>query len=320
MTRLLLRARCLVYFAFAPTGKRWDGRIDNVISAYYANIEPDLFERGAGKGTLAHALMYCLIRSRHATLHAHGGSDIVENMGYLSSIYYDTEGRAFARANQKDPWVMYLVAPKGTLDNQDAVLQASARVTWKAWELLASDEEWTEAYAHWKEESYRKVALRARAAQYAQLHDEFDLASIETYHASVAALPPRKKSRQEPLLQNMQAQFPPLAFHTEARVWNAAALWFVIRNDLGMSLGKAMAQISHAVLMAAEGFELANSDMPMAIRGADAGTFHRLTERYDAHVVRDAGFTEVASGSETVAAFAPQAVADWVSSLPAPIR
>jgi hypothetical protein len=78
---------------------------------------------------------------------------------------------------------------------------------------------------------------------------------------------------------------------------------FLLRTGHGMSAGKAMAQVGHAALMLPEDPAWRAAGYPCAFGEAGSAAWAAARERPGAVVVRDAGFTEVAPGTETVVAW-----------------
>jgi peptidyl-tRNA hydrolase len=96
----------------------------------------------------------------------------------------------------------------------------------------------------------------------------------------------------------------------------AGALVYVIRPNVLKSMGKAIAQAGHAALGVADqmtasyGAELARwraQGMPGEVRLADdERTWERLKAEVECVVIRDAGYTQVAAGTETVLGIPPR--------------
>ena len=101
--------------------------------------------------------------------------------------------------------------------------------------------------------------------------------------------------------------------------------YFVVRKDLDMSPGKMAAQVAHGAQMTAfKYFEYKfmpedigksvkadmfltwmNESFRKVVLKADLKQFNKVKEELDCFLVRDAGLTEVESGSETVLALWP---------------
>jgi peptidyl-tRNA hydrolase len=96
----------------------------------------------------------------------------------------------------------------------------------------------------------------------------------------------------------------------------AGALVYVIRPNVLKGMGKAIAQAGHAALGVADqmtasyGAELARwraQGMTGEVRLADdERTWERLKAEVECVVIRDAGYTQVAAGTETVLGIPPR--------------
>ena len=145
-----------------------------------------------------------------------------------------------------------------------------------------------------------KVVLRARTAgQWERVVGEEPCVVIGD---AVAAIPPRRRSERGPLLEKLQAMTtalePPPADPGPEQVT------YLLNPRLEMSSGKALAQIAHAAVMAAERDPAwANAGCPANVVRPSQASFDDLCDSPDllARVV-DAGLTEVAPGTVTVLA------------------
>jgi peptidyl-tRNA hydrolase len=162
------------------------------------------------------------------------------------------------------------------------------------------------AFAAWHERP-RKVVLRARGGQWPQLlHRRHALAGDPDGEA-VIALPPRGPSQRDELLGRMQAMTSDLApppTGDEVADEDDAPLTYLLNPSVRMSSGKAMAQVAHAAVMAAERADLAgwlNGGCRARVRVPEPTRFAALCAGHEplARVV-DAGLTEVAPGTVTV--------------------
>ena len=86
-----------------------------------------------------------------------------------------------------------------------------------------------------------------------------------------------------------------------------------VDGSLGMSAGKAAAQVGHGSMMLAAAMSLdearawAERDFALSVREVSHADFQEACARPEAVIIRDAGFTEVAPDSATVCAL-PRAV------------
>ena len=207
-----------------------------------------------------------------------------------------------------DPWVMYVVVRK------DLRLDLAAACPLAGGAVVACTREYEprlpEAFAAWRERP-RKIALRASAEELERLPEGWRDGD------RLVCLPPRRRSDSGELLASL------IPF-TDARrpveptpPPDGPALTFAIAADLGMTTGKAMAQAGHAALMCADGPDgdrgppapawrtWVEAGRPGRVVEAGADEFAAWAARPGAAVVRDAGLTQVAPGSETVACLPP---------------
>lgn len=227
--------------------------------------------------------------------------------------HLDHDAERLRRMAQEDPWVMYLVARRERLDQPQLVVAAAAQATILCVEALATGEH-AEAFEAWFAHSFRKVTLRANEREWEAL--VADHPHIADRSGCVLALPPIRKSERPRLLTKLQAckgdvetvEKAPAPFRDEA-------VNLVINADLSMSLGKAASQAGHVALILHR--HLANRDSellaewqkaghPFTVSAATGDLWVSLRADKLTAVCRDAGLTEVASGSETVLARAPR--------------
>jgi hypothetical protein len=192
-----------------------------------------------------------------------------------------------------DPLRMFLVLRRGAVSTLEeaAVLGGAAAVGCvRSFEI---PDEWRERPG--------KVCLRARnVSQWEEVLELPHALAGDPDGASVAALPPRRRSERGPLLERLQAMStdlgpPPAEAHGEG-------LTYVLNPALEMSSGKVVAQVAHAAVMAAERLpEWADAGCPGQLVSPREGGFAALAGEAVACVV-DAGLTEVPPGTITVVA------------------
>lgn len=179
--------------------------------------------------------------------------------------------------------------------------------------------EWAEAMAAWQDNRIRKIAKRARGAEWRRaealpgitVHGYGTGAEEPAAAAEVRVFPPSGVDDVPPDLFKLQvsgtdfedtADLPPVGS-------GLPVLW--VNPALEMSSGKAMAQVGHAAqlawwaLPAQARKEWVTTDFELAVRTASPEHWQTLLTS-NLPVVQDAGFTEIAPGSRTVIADHPQ--------------
>lgn len=245
----------------------------------------------------------------------------------------DTPDSVAARAAQDDPSVMYLVVRKDHGASLEEVLVAAAEATLRAFAMWGTHPRYAAEFAHWSFHSFRKVCLRAGAKEFARV-SELDGGDGQVRgEVVVRALPPRRKSQREKLLVQLQAytaEVADLASRPVEIEGDPPVMVFVVNGEVPMRAGKMAAQVGHAVLLAVSVFAQRDADRDdltrwleagarAVVRRADAATWEALKREERCALVRDAGITEVAQGSETFLALCPWERSRWsarVASLP----
>ncbi|MDB4931691.1 MAG: peptidyl-tRNA hydrolase [Myxococcaceae bacterium] len=237
-----------------------------------------------------------------------------------------------ARAAQLDPWVMYLVVRRERAASLDGLLVAAAQATYDAAARLADDPRYRDAFGEWASRSFRKVCLRANEKDWPRVAELDGGDGAIDGEPVVRALPPRRKSERERLLVALQAytaEVAELPARAPPVTGEAPAMVFVLNEAVPMRAGKLVAQIGHAVLLCAHAFGAREADAfaawaaagrPCAVRRASGEAWAALQREEACAIVRDAGLTEVAHGSETFLALPPRPPGAWstrVRALPA---
>jgi peptidyl-tRNA hydrolase len=213
-----------------------------------------------------------------------------------------------------DALAMYLVVRKDVAMTTARAMALAGAATVRCARAFRGSPAWADAFAAWEGRA-RKVALRAAPQELDELAAGLEAICVDTEHGRTAvALPPRRLSQRTPLLAALSP-------FTDARrpaepepEPERPALTYVVRPGVLRTAGKAMAQAGHAALMALD--ELAPgrpaaferwlaAGCPGEVRVATLPAWAALRERPDTVVVRDAGLTQVAPGTETVLACAP---------------
>jgi peptidyl-tRNA hydrolase len=159
--------------------------------------------------------------------------------------------------------------------------------------------EWHEAVATWIAARIRKIARRARGAHWDAVQ-ELPGVTVTVGDARARALLPGPVDDVPKIVSRLQiggtdlpddAPGPPPA--------GIPVIW--VNGALGMTVGKAAAQVGHASMLDAAARDL-RTVPPYTVRTASRDRWAELcraVERGEAVAVRDAGFTEVAPGTIT---------------------
>ncbi|RDI22527.1 peptidyl-tRNA hydrolase [Rhodococcus sp. AG1013] len=171
---------------------------------------------------------------------------------------------------------------------------------------------WQHALREWTDSRIRKVARRARGAQWLAACD-VDGVTVDVDGAQARALVPGRVGDLDPRIKKLQIGGTDLD-HDEPGPVDPALPTLWIDASLEMTVGKAAAQVGHASMILAGAMPVdrvrqwAADGFRCAVRDADPRSWAALCDevgRGAAVAVRDAGFTEVAPGSMTVIAPIP---------------
>lgn len=168
---------------------------------------------------------------------------------------------------------------------------------------------WQHVFHEWTDARIRKVARRARGAQWRAAQD-VDGVTVDVDGAQARALVPGRVGELDPRIKKLQIGGTDLDRDEPGAVPDGVpVLW--VNASLGMTVGKAAAQVGHASMLLAGALSVdragawAADGYRCAVRDADESTWAALCDEVAgerAVAVRDAGFTEVAPGSMTVIA------------------
>jgi peptidyl-tRNA hydrolase len=170
----------------------------------------------------------------------------------------------------------------------------------------AEDGAWAQAVRDWQDARIRKVVRRARGAEWRRA-EALPGITVTGAAAEVRVFPPVPLDGWPKDLARLQVSGTELDDPRPPAPADPAAvpvLW--MSPEIAMSAGKAMAQAGHGAQLA--WWELSDEDrmswrkagFPLAARTPSPAHWSRLTSA-GLPVVRDAGFTEIAPGSCTVA-------------------
>ncbi len=194
---------------------------------------------------------------------------------------------------EPDPLVMYLVVRRRTTRPFVELATAAALAARRCAYRFGVDGRWHERFEDWRQDSFRKVCLRAEP------RDWDDLRALDHERVGdVACLPPLRRSERDRVLVRMQTLGDAAGSLPEVDPDDLRDLTLVVATDLRMSAGKTIAQIGHAALLS--DLELGpDKELDLGVVGADGARWAAIVGSAET-VVRDGGLTEVAPGSETV--------------------
>ncbi|WP_228003062.1 aminoacyl-tRNA hydrolase [Nocardia australiensis] len=206
---------------------------------------------------------------------------------------------------------MVLHIPKLDPPRRSALLEAAAAaaVALCLDERVGPGGEWEQRFLTWKRSRIRKVARRARGAQWLAAND-VDGVTVEVDGARARAFVPGPVGAIDPRIKRLQIGGTDLEYDDPGQPDpDLPVLW--VNSALGMTLGKAAAQVGHASMLLAgalsteHAYRWSRCEFRCAVRESDSQRWAGLVDRVthgSAVAVRDAGFTEVTPGSMTVIA------------------
>ena len=203
---------------------------------------------------------------------------------------------------EDDALVMYLVVQRRTTRPFAELATAAALATRRCAYRFREDDRWRDGFEDWWRHSFRKVCLRAEPREWDELR-VLDHVRV----GDVACLPPVRRSMRDRVLVRMQTLSDEAGLLPQLDPDDLGDLTLVVATDLGMTSGKALAQIGHAALMADLDAEF-DRGLDLRVVGKGSVGWAALAASAEA-VVRDGGLTEIAPGSETVLVMRPSAEA-----------
>lgn len=176
-------------------------------------------------------------------------------------------------------------------------------------ERSAGDGPWAEAMDDWCNARIRKIARRARGAQWSAAQEVWGVTTTEG-HASARAFVPGRVGDLDRRIARLQIG----GTEVEGRMPTSSpgrgvVLW--TNPGLEMTVGKLAAQVGHAAMFAPkllttdEAIRWRLEECPLAVRESSPERWRELLVADSAGTavaVRDAGYTEIAPGSVTVIA------------------
>ncbi|MEJ5998261.1 aminoacyl-tRNA hydrolase [Corynebacterium sp. H130] len=199
-----------------------------------------------------------------------------------------------------------LEIPKSTLPQRTELLEAAARAVAATCldPRAGQDTAYAEALGSWYGARIRKVARRARNAAWERVQT-LPGVTVEQGSARARAFVPSPVHLTDPLIGKLQIGGTDLPIDEPGEVVPEIPL-IGVDESLGMSVGKAAAQVGHASMLLAAHMPLdwchrwAEHGFVLQVRHLAADDFSEWSGRASAVPVRDAGYTEVAPGSMTV--------------------
>ena len=184
-----------------------------------------------------------------------------------------------------DNAVMYMVVRKGHSYSLTQLLSDAATAVCRVMNAYSRETMHNRQFAAWRADLYRKVALRADLKALAAL-----VGFPSHAQGAVTVFAPCRRSERPKALAKLQTY--------DATVAD-------LNGDVPMSAGKMLAQVGHAAMMAFENLHphsvtpWRSTGFPCVVTFATGSEWRALALKYPRSIVADAGFTEVASGTET---------------------
>ncbi len=210
---------------------------------------------------------------------------------------------------ETQPWAMPIVLeiPKSDPPERTALLEAAAQAVVACCldpRAAENDSAYRAGLSNWYGARIRKLARRARG----QAWQRVQLApgvTCEVHGARARALVPTPVAEVYPEVAKLQISGTDLPHQEQQPPIDEGLPTIWVDRDLDMSVGKVAAQVGHgsmlyaATLEASQAWQWAQRGYPLAVRELPRAQWPDASLR--AVEVRDAGFTEIAPGSVTVA-------------------
>ena len=203
--------------------------------------------------------------------------------------------------NDNDPAVMYIVVRKGHSYSLTQLLSDAATAVCRVMNAYSRETMHNRAFTAWRADLYRKVALRADLKALAAL------AGFPSHaQGAVTVFAPCRRSERPKALTRLQTYDAAVAdLASDPAADHEHAVRIVVNGDVAMSVGKMLAQVGHAAMLAFETHHdphtatpWSSAGFPCVVTFASGAEWNALA-RDNECLVADAGFTEVPSGTET---------------------
>ncbi len=201
-----------------------------------------------------------------------------------------------------DDAVMYIVVRKGHSSSLVELLSDAATAVCGVLAEYSRETMHRGAFEAWRAGIYRKVTLRA---------NDKELASLSAFpsctRGDVTVFPPVRRSDRPKALAKLQTYNATVAdMRTGFKAPTADDATIVLNGDVPMSVGKMLAQVGHAAMLAFEALhdpmvasEWWRRGFPCVVTWAGGEEWSRIASENAAGVVTDAGLTEIEGGTQT---------------------
>lgn len=201
--------------------------------------------------------------------------------------------------------------PKTPIPERTSLLEAAAQAVVAVCldDRAVSDEEWNRGLTQWYSHLIRKIARRGRNKAWADVQ-KLPGVTVDVNGAQARAFVPSAVADVPAALKKLQIKGTDVPVDTRAGSSPVDGVPLIAVNaDLGMSVGKAAAQVGHGSMLLAAARDLvwvrawAAQNFRLQVREYPESRLQDLAKRPGAVVVRDAGFTEVDPDAATVVAY-----------------
>lgn len=197
--------------------------------------------------------------------------------------------------------------PKQERPSRTALLEAAARAVVAVCldDRVITDPQWNIGVTRWYDRLIRKIARRGRNQPWRDVQLVPGV-TVDNNGATARAFVPSSVALIPPQVKKLQIQGTDLPLEHPQEIAPGMPL-IAINPALGMTVGKAAAQVGHASMLLAAAQPAgwvnmwAGTGFTLQVR-EDAESFASYRQREEAVIIRDAGFTEVAPDSVTAVA------------------